>query len=91
MGGTDVTDPTKWPFMAQLNLPREEFFVRTLCSGTLFTPRWILTAGHCVTYAESGEVVSGWQILVKRGSHDTNSGDIKTYRVDEVCRHPEFI
>lgn len=90
IGGIDVTDPTKWPFIVQLNLPREEFFERALCSGTLLTPRWILTAGHCVTYEKSGEVVPGWRILVKHGSHDITSGDVKTYRVDEVYRHPEF-
>lgn len=90
VGGTEVTDPKKWPFMVRFSVPVRLLLDRYFCDGTLIAPRWILTAGHCVTNLLTKEVVSPGGIVVSHGSHDLTSDSMKKYTVESVFRHPEY-
>jgi len=53
-----------------------------MCSGTLISPRVVLTAGHCVAGMRAGSF--------RIGFGDRVDGSMKWVRTSEVLLHPEF-
>lgn len=77
IGGRPST-PGSWPWqVAVLNRFREAF-----CGGTLVSPRWVLTAAHCIRK----------RLYVRIGEHDltVKEGTELELRVDSVTIHPEY-
>ncbi len=89
VGGTEITDPYKWPFMVRITVPVPLLLDTTFCDGSLITPQWVLTAGHCVTDLFD-KVVPEKGIRVLNGSNDLSIG-MKKFSVTKIFRHPNFI
>ncbi|XP_063977925.1 prostasin-like isoform X2 [Diachasmimorpha longicaudata] len=76
--GGRPTIPGSWPWqVAVLNRFREAF-----CGGTLVSPRWVLTAAHCIRK----------RLYVRLGEHDlaVKEGTELEFRVDSVIVHPDY-
>ncbi|XP_046421663.1 plasminogen-like isoform X1 [Neodiprion fabricii] len=77
IGGRPAT-AGNWPWqVAILNRFREAF-----CGGTLVSPRWVLTAAHCIRK----------RLYVRVGEHDltVKEGSELEFRVDSVIVHPYY-
>ncbi|XP_066586306.1 coagulation factor X isoform X2 [Prorops nasuta] len=76
--GGRPTIPGSWPWqVAVLNRFREAF-----CGGTLVSPRWVLTAAHCIRK----------RLYVRIGEHDltVKEGTELEFRVDSIIIHPKY-
>ncbi|KAL2749493.1 venom serine protease-like [Vespula maculifrons] len=84
VGGIE-TGVNEYPMMAGL----VSFYTRILfCGATIISPRYVLTAGHCVWRENPDDIV----IIV--GEHDVTTGSetnvTKVHLVKEIILHPEY-
>ncbi|XP_061196173.1 dorsal-ventral patterning tolloid-like protein 1 [Saccostrea echinata] len=66
VGGKEAT-PGSWPWQASLQYGS---FRDHMCGGTLISPQWVMTAGHCF---EDDRSPSKWHVLL--GNHHMNKQD----------------
>src|SRR5215208_2573526 len=86
VGGNDAS-PGEYPAVAEIT------FGPFLCTGTLITPSWVLTAGHCSNIT-AGTVASpaSWPpqlISVRVGGVTQNDGE--RLGVSRVVMHPDYL
>jgi secreted trypsin-like serine protease len=86
VGGTNAS-PGEYPSVAEIT------FGPFLCTGTLVTPNWVLTAGHCSDLT-AGTVASpaSWPpqlINVRIGGVTQTDGEQRA--VSRVVKHPDYL
>src|SRR5215217_8691882 len=86
VGGSDAS-PGEYPAVAEIT------FGPFLCTGTLITPNWVLTAGHCSNIT-AGTVASpaSWPaplISVRVGGVTQDDGE--RLGVSRVVMHPDYL
>ena len=86
VGGNDAS-PGEYPSVAEIT------FGPFLCTGTLITPNWVLTAGHCSNIT-AGTVASpaSWPpqlISVRVGGVTQSDGERRG--VSRVVMHPDYL
>lgn len=83
VGGKDVI-PYSWPWQVLLVSKSDGELV---CGGSLISPQWVMTAGHCVD-SKSVERIQA-RLGVFNQAKKNESGTL-AYDLREVHVHPEF-
>ncbi|EFX87134.1 hypothetical protein DAPPUDRAFT_236105 [Daphnia pulex] len=70
MVGSEEASPNQYPFMVGLASYDDEKGAHVHgCGGSLITPTKILTAAHCVTYANTNKIIPADLLEVRLGMH----------------------
>ncbi|XP_055522100.1 chymotrypsin-like elastase family member 2A [Leucoraja erinacea] len=84
--GGEEASPHSWPWQASLQFAYDfdpDFF-QHMCAGSLVTPNWVLTAGHCIV-----DVPGRFAVML--GEHDLyQKGNEYLRHIKTIIIHPEF-
>ncbi|XP_036599632.1 chymotrypsin-like elastase family member 3B [Trichosurus vulpecula] len=75
--------PYSWPWQVSLQYEKDGDYYHT-CGGSLLTPDWVLTAGHCINSARTYRVVLGeYDMSVEEGPEQVIAVDPEKLFVHE--------
>ncbi|KDR20688.1 trypsin-1-like [Zootermopsis nevadensis] len=79
-------DARKGEFPYQISLQQVVLIIlrQHICGGSIISPSWVVTAGHCIPEYGTLEVVAGEHNL------NSNEGTEQTVRVSQAIVHPRF-
>ncbi|CAH0730385.1 unnamed protein product, partial [Brenthis ino] len=86
VGGVAATE-AEFPHMALLGYGKTESSSQWLCGGSIISERYILTAGHCTSSRDFGNVTYARTALQRR-TEPINS--LRTYKIKNIIKHPEY-
>lgn len=90
VGGTEA-DRSEWPWVVALvKSNTSSNYYGQFCGGSLVSPKWVVTAAHCIVDDDGSQSVypSDLQILV--GAHDLKSGEGERVNVRRIVVHPSY-
>lgn len=83
IGGVNAV-PGAWPWIASLQYNQRHF-----CGGTLLTPKWVLTASHCVGNINQGNLYS-WTIKMGAHDHRVQEPSVQRVHIKRVIKNPNW-
>ncbi|XP_050714837.1 tryptase-2-like isoform X2 [Eriocheir sinensis] len=95
VGGQMVTPPFKYPWL--VGLLAQNYRSKFYCGGTIISPQFVLTAGHCLYSQRTGKLFSPNEIKVRVGDYDQSShwddvkGVTRLVDVKELIPHDMFL
>lgn len=63
---------------------------RFICSGTIISPKYVLTASHCVTNSYTNEVLDPSFFTVSAGNLDLHDVRAVVKKVKKIYSHKHF-
>lgn len=86
VGGQDA-DKGEYPWQAMLT----DLNSTPFCGGSLISPRWVITAAHCVQGLNSGNLARYQVILGAYQYRDPDESSRQVFAMKRVVRHPDFV
>jgi len=83
IGGVDAI-PGAWPWIASLQFRNSHF-----CGGTLLSPKWVLTASHCVGKISSYNM-RDWTIKMGAHDHRRQEPSVQRRNIVRVIKNPNW-
>ena len=83
--GSLVSDSnTRWNAIVSLRVNTTH-----ICGGTLISPSWVVTAGHCAVSADNS-VIPIDKMSIGNGSYSIYNYNMKEYSVKSIVVHPQY-